>query len=441
MKLVNIPARKSEGTHSLGDYHFADVLAPALHKGMMTQTHYFLHALNPTIASVTIDLKGAEEYCRSDYEEAISSLSVGRNTFPYGLSESGWWEYCLAPHSYLPLADGICQIGLNLFNRFLHLDLNQHSAHLVDPEVGNEMLSTTNWFDTEQQELWFASWPLEATVRRIINPRDSVRVTIWRLPLHRKQAEKVWQGSLGDSLHQLCLSPDRRFLVLTELGLRPEEPFSDELPVQATTAWKRKGGVISSQVLVLDLKTGREWRLPMLSAGHVEFDPEDPEVCYLSEHNIALIGVRVGIFGPGAIGKFRLKGTGPIFLGKFTSPYFHRITTHILFRHRGRSLIGVSGYPGTVFLIDAGTMEPYKSIETDSREKVDTERLPHICRQDSYGIAASKDGRSLLVAGTGCIRVADLDEGRFVFDEGICGYDADACFTGHVGNPFPIRTA
>lgn len=436
MKFTNISVNKNGQRLSLTDYCFADILIPSLQKGMTTQTHYIFPASSQSAVSLQIDLKDTGKNCETDFEESRDKWSIDHDIFPYGLSESQWWEYCLAPHSYLALDDGKCQVGLNLFNRFLHIDLSGQSAHLVDPEVENELLSTTNWFDPERQELWFASWPAEATIRRILNPRDSVRVSIWKLSIRDKRIEQVWQGNLGDSLHQLSLSPNQRFLILTELGLRLEETIPAGSPDQSHPAWKRvlQRGIVPSKILVLDLKTGREWPLPMLTAGHVEFDPENPEVCYLSGHNIGLIGVNVGIFGTGTIQKFRLKETGPELLGEFTHPCFHRITTHIVFRHRGKTLIGVSGYPSTVFLIDAVTMELRETIEMDSNEIVDASQLPHICRQDSYGIAASGDGQSLLVAGSGFIRVANIDDGRFTFFGKIEGYSADSCFTGHVGN-------
>jgi len=274
------------------------------------------------------------------------------------------------------------------------------------------MLSTTNWFDQKTGELWFASWPVEATVRRLINPRENVRVTIWKFSVQGNHVEQVWQGDLGDSLHQLLVSPDRRFLLLPELGLRLEEAIPAESPDQAPAAWRRlkEKGLVPSEILVLNLQTGEEWKLPMLTAGHVEFDPEDQEVCYLSGHNIGLIGPKIGIFGSGAIQKFRLQETGPELAGEFSHPHFHRITTHIVFRHRGKTLIGVSGYPSTVFLIDAATMKLYKTIAMDFVDIVETSQFPHICQQDSYGIAASEDGEAIFAVGTGFVQAAHIDE-------------------------------
>ena len=436
MKFTNLAVNVVRHRQSLTDFRFSEILIPALQKGLMAQTHYIFPSSGKPAFSLQVDLKDTEGICKNDFEEARDHFLINNDAFPYGLSELQWWEYCLSPHSYLALDDWKCQIGLNLFNRFLQLDINGQSIQLVDPGAGNELLSPTNWFDQERHELWFASWPAEATVRRILNPQDNVRATIWKLSVRDNRIMQVWQGNLGDSLHQLSLNPDRRFLILTELGLRSEETIpalsSDQkgagrIPI-------RESRSVPSKILVLDLKTGEEWRLPILTAGHVEFDPQDPDVCYLSGHNIGLVGNNVVIFGTGIIQKFRLRASGPELLGEFTHPCFHRITTHIVFQHHGRTMIGVSGYPGTIFLIDASRMDLHKTIEIESKDVVDASQLPHICRQDSYGIAASGDGQALLVAGAGFIRVADMDEGRFIFNEKIEGYCAGSCFTGHTGH-------
>ena len=435
MKHTNLPVSYSEHPFSLDGYCFPDIISPSLHKGKKAQTHYLFSASNQSAISLQIELNGAQEYCKPDFAEARKKWMIDHNKFPYGQTESQWWGYCLAPHSYLPLNDGKIQVGLNFFNRFLHLDFNLRSAQLVDPGVGNEMLSTTNWFDQKTGELWFASWPASQTVRRISNPRENVRVTIWKLSIQDERLEQVWQGILGDSLHQLSLSPDHCFLILTELGLRLEEAIPAESPDQASSDWRRvlERGLVPSEILILNLKTGEEWRIPMLTAGHVEFDPEDQEICYLSGHNIGLIGPKVGIFGSGTIKKYRLKKTGPELAEEFSHPHLHRITTHIVFRHRGKILIAVTGYPHTIFLIDADTMKLYKTVEMDPGDIVETSHIPHICQQDSYGIATSEDGEALLAVGTAFVQVALIDEGRFSFKKRIEGYDANSCFTGHLG--------
>lgn len=435
MKHTDLAVANSEQPFSLEGFYFPDIISPSLQKGKMAQTHYLFPTSHPSALALHVSLRGAEVSCRRDLDEAKDQYAVEHVKFPYGQTESQWWEYCLAPHSYLPLNDGTIQVGLNFFNRFLHIDFHSRSAQLVDPGVGNEMLSTTNWVDSQKDEVWFASWPLSDTVRRMIDPRENASVTIWKFSVQDKHAERLWQGNVGDSLHQLSISKDRRFLILTELGLRFAEAIPAEPPDQRPLVWKKMldKGLVPSKILILNLETGEEWRLPMQTAGHVEFDPEDHEICYLSEHNIGLIGARVGIFGTGTIKKMRLKKSGPELAGEFTHPRFHRITTHIVFRHQGKTLIGVSGYPNAIFLIDAASMKLYKTIEMEPGDLVETSDFPHLCRQDSYGIAASKDGEALFVAGTGFVYVALVDEGRFTLKKRFDVGDPDACFTGHLG--------
>jgi hypothetical protein len=435
MRHTNVTVLESEKPFSLKGFCFPKFISPSIHKGETIQVHRFFPASGKTITSLQVNLEDAKSECASDLTDAQKIYSVNHDRFPYRQTENQWWGYCLAPHNYLSLGNGQIQVGLNFFNRFLHIDFNSRSARLVDPEIGNAMLSTTNWFDQKTGELWFASWPPEGTVRRILNPRENVRVTIWKLSIHKQNIERVWQGDFADSLHQLSLSPDRRFLILTELGLWPEEAVCARLQDQTLpgATQKREDGLIPSKILILDLITGEEWRLPMIAAGHVEFDPIDQNICYLSGHNIGLIGVKVGIFGPGVIKKIRLTKTGPESAGEFSHPHFHRITTHIVFRHRGKTLIGVSGYPNKVFLIDTATMTLYKIIEMEQGEDVDTSKSPHICQQDSYGIAVSEDGESVLAAGTGFIQVAVIEEGKFSLKKEIDDYGSNSCFTGHLG--------
>lgn len=427
-----VPCVHREHRGSLRGLALPDVLCPAWHKSQQIQTHYVFPAAQAPAFSLRLDLRGAERICQPDFETARKQLAIGPKAFPYGMTERDWWDYGVAPHSYLALNEHQCQVGLNFHNRFLHLDLQRKRAAWVDPGVGNELLSTQNWVDPLTGEMWFASWPVADTVRRMLQPQHPVRVTIWRYALQDRRLRQVWQGAFADSLHQLALSPNRRFLLLTELGLRCSASA-------AASTRKQKEKLVPSEILVLDLTTGRSWRLPMLTASHVAFDPTEPGLCYLSGHNIGLLGDNVGIFGPGVMQKFALTKTGPKLRGEFTAPGFHRITTHLAFRHRGQTLLAVSGYPDTVYLIAAATMKLFKTLKLAPGEKVNTARAPHICRQDSYGLSVSADGENLLVAGTRSLQLAHIAAGQFSLQKRITGYAPKACFTGHLGQLGPHR--
>ncbi len=413
----------------------ADILIPSLDKGSMIQTHYLLRKDVPDVRSLRIDTTGMVDRGKTVFEEQRTQWAVAAGSFPYEMPEASWWQYCLAPHSYLDLGEGWCQVGLNFFNRFLHLSPESGCACFVDPGIGEDMLSTTNWYDRERRELWFASWPVEDTVRRLCNPEATARVKIWKSTLADGRISQVWQGDFGDALHQLAVSPDGRYLVLTELGLRAAASASPLHAEKASGNLLEKGrtGVIPSDVLVWDAMSGEEWRLSLRTAGHVAFDPDDPTIFYLSEHHIGLIGVKVGIFGPGSIQKYRMTGKGPVKLGEFTAPGFHRITTHTVFKHRDKALIAVTGYPGSVFLIDAAGMSLYRVIHWETEETAEDSLYPHLCHRDSYGIMPTPDGEALFVSGTGFIQFLDIEKGESLFSRNIDSYGANTCFTGHLG--------
>lgn len=441
MKHSTLTVSANKNHLSINDYTFPDFISPSIRKGTMSQTHYFFSASDKTAVSLQLDLQGAEKHCNALFAEALQKYSLPGDKFPYEQTENQWWQYCLAPHSYLALDRNRVQVGLNVFNRFLQIDLNSQSAQFVDPGVDHEILSTTNWFDKHTHELWFASWPADDTVRRIIDPQGKANVSIWKQSFSNGDLQRVWQGNFGDALHQISLSPDRRFLVLTELGLYSRETVCAVAKGQNVTSGEKTTGreLLPSEILILNLETGDEWRLPVMTAGHVEFDPSEPDICYVSCHNIGLIGVKVGIFGSGIIKKLRLGKDGPMIEGEFTHPDFHRITTHIVFRYRGKTLIGVSGYPDKVFLVDASTMKLFKIMELEKGEKVGIVNAPHLCQQDSYGIAASEDGEIILAAGTGFMRAGMIENGKFSFRKEMEDYGTGSCFTGHLGSLHSLK--
>ncbi|MFO7569798.1 MAG: hypothetical protein R6W75_08350 [Smithellaceae bacterium] len=416
MVKTQLPVSAKEHHFSSGDFPFADILSPYVHKGLTAHSTLLVRSSAAVSTSFRVALRGAEKICNAILAKAKEELSMPPAAFPYGLTEPQWSEYALSPHSYLPLSDHTYQVGLNYFNRFLHLDTRRAEACLLDPGVQDDFLSTTNWFDAETDELWFASWSAQDTIRRNINPRENVSIRIWNLSLREDRLQQVWQGDLGDSLHQLIVSPDKNFLVVAELGLRTQAPPAGP-------------GLAPSAVLILDLKTQQTWRLELPAAAHVEFDPNDPAVCYLSGHNIGFVGPKVGIFGPGVIQKVRLTPEGPKLAGSFSHQSFHRITTHIVFNGQGKTRLAVSGYPGSIFLIDAYSMQLDCIIDMDAEDKINPACLPHVCTQDSYGICASQDGQTLLVCETGRIRALDLRTNRFIRQDAI---EDDCCFTGHI---------
>jgi len=124
MEHIHSKVTSGEQPFSVEGFCLPDIISPSLQKGKIAQTHYFFKSSSQSAISLQVDLKGEEGICKADCAEAKRKYSIASDKFPYGQTEFQWWEYCLAPHSYLPLNDGKIQVGLNFFNRFLHIDFN-----------------------------------------------------------------------------------------------------------------------------------------------------------------------------------------------------------------------------------------------------------------------------------------------------------------------------
>ncbi|MFZ4857841.1 MAG: YncE family protein [Desulfuromonadaceae bacterium] len=376
------------------------------------QVYYFLDFMRRTGIRLTVDLA-----------DCVSQLSGGlgleAGALPLNLpSQSLWQSFCIGPHSLTPAGTDLFLVGLRASNRFISLDLGRKSASLLDPEVNDDFLSSSNWIVGKSGEVWFASWNLEDSVRRIEQPTATVKVRIWRYCPIQQVTRQVWKGEGGDFLHQLNVSDDGRFLVLCEMGMRPYAAVPPGHPGQYPAEWTAflKQGVIPSDTIVVDLKHDRQWRLPLPvpTAAHVEFDPCRPHRCYVSCHNIGLVGSSNTLFGPGGLYCFELHPDGPRAVGAYSATDFYRITTHHVFRHQGRTLIGVTGFPDSIFLIDAETMTLVRKIKLFDGEPVDTKERPHFCKQEPrspYSLHATADGNDMYVVGSGVLFVLDVASG------------------------------
>lgn len=389
------------------------LVVPSQSRQRMAQIHYFLDLTSATGFRFEIDL--------TDHISFDDFQTVGWSHLPLGFASQAQWQgFCIGPHSDLLLAKNRFHVGLRAFNRFVEIDTETRTAHVVDPNVNDNFLSSTNWIDKESGTLWFASWCVQDSSRRYQLRDDPVDVSIWTLDKGDTVPKKIWSGHVGDFLHQLNISPGRRHLVLCEMGMRPAATVVPAgHPGNNPFGWRsfHEAGIEPSKILILDLSTGRKWTLtpPTSTAAHVEFSPEDSKVCYISCHNIGLVNGTNTLFGAGVIYCYELTDTGPAIIGAFTCPDFYRITSHQVFRYRDQLLIGVTGFPDKVFLIDARTMKLHRTIQLFAGIRVNTATQPHFCEQDArspYGLVPSADGELIYVFGSGVLYIVEVETGR-----------------------------
>jgi hypothetical protein len=381
---------------------------PAQNRNVPVQTHYALDLSNGVMHRVCVPLPA---------ELAVDLGGPPPLGFP---SHSGWRQFSIGPHSVIRRGTREFEVGQRCYPRFVSIDLVSRQAFLKDPGIGGEFLSCTNWFDSNRSSLYFASWPIEGTLRRDRNPEEHVRTTIWRR-MNDGTSTAHWQGEFGDLLHQVGGSPDDRLLVLCEMGMRARLPVPLGHPGTYPKEWAEfhRMGVTRSAILFLDAEKGNVWTVysPVATAAHVEFDPLDPTCCFISCHNLALLRGANAIFGGASILRYRITTEGPRLEAAFTHPEFFRATSHQVFRFRGETLIAVTGFPDKVLVLDGRTMKLRSLLRLYSGSTVDTHGRPHFCVPDllsPYGIAPSPDGSALFIVGSGTLTVVDLASGEII---------------------------
>ena len=426
-----------ESTHQDLPFRTGDattLLAPSLCRSRPTQTHYLINVGSGRLQRLAVDLSSVAD------APAFMRPMRSDTRLPLGFAdEAAWRTYCTGPHTDHPLEDGRILVGCRAFNRYIVMDPRTAKAELWNPNVNDDFVSCTNHIDANG-EMFFAAWPLEDTHGRTQSPASPVRVRLLRTHVGGTDPQEIWSGVLGDFLHVVAMSADRRFLVATEMGVRPRRRMPSVDTDAAPDAWRacRDAGIVPSATLVVDLERGREWRIntPTATTAHVEFDPEVPNRCYISAHNIALDKSCQVLFGPGELYAYDLLEDGPKLRGTYSAPDFHRVTSHQVFRAGTKKLIAITGYTEQIFLLDADTMEHHRTIPLFEADGVNTADLPFICVPEArapYGVAMSADGRHLYVTGSGTLFVVETDTGRVVHGPIQFHHEEDDEFvTGHL---------
>lgn len=335
--------------------------------------------------------------------------------YHYGFSLLEQLMLMTVPHTVTDVGNGRFLVNLWSYYGYLLVDCRARTVtyRLLEEQGEDHVLGSSQWYDSGTDRLYTLSYSLSESFARLSDPARAVSARLFRHALDSSDTEPVWSGSLADFLHEIVVSQDRRHLVVCELGMYLDSNLA----------------LIPSRVLIVGLGTGRQpqWRLDrFVVAAHAQFDPEDPEVIYFSNHNFQFehtpllrllkhATYAVKFRGPASIFKYRLTAEGPREIGAFTRDDFYRLTNMRVFTHRGRKLIAATGFPDEIFLVDAETMR------LADRIRVKEPRTSHREQQAMIGtMTPSPDGARLFVQTTASFQVLDITGGRaeYVYENG-----------------------
>ena len=267
------------------------------------------------------------------------------------------------PHTVTHIENG--RFLVNLWSYFGYLDIDCKSRS-VNYTTTNELhnghvFGSQQFYDAQNDELYYMSYSLKDSLKRAASPEEKVFCKILKHDNKADNTEDIWSGEFADYLHDIVVNKTRQYCVVCELGL-----YKDD-----------KDNIIPSKVLVLDLKSRKSWIISrFIVAAHAQFDPDDPDVIYFSNHNFDFkhssifkllrnATYNVAFRGPASVYKYRLTSDGPEELGVFTQSDLFRLTNFHVFRHRGQKILAAIGFPNFIFIADAETMKFIKRIEVN----------------------------------------------------------------------------
>jgi len=280
----------------------------------------------------------------------------------------------LSPEGMLFIAFGVAENGFG----FVVVDTKTGETKLVEGDRDEPRLFvSTGDFDVGYTKWYFASWPTTNSRRdddKIHPNRFEIRSV--DLETFEQKILYVVEDDLMDGqvkgiglprrLHQVTVSDDGRYAVCSPFDYDPKIPYPDVSIEEDPEGYRRthQGGMKLEYLITIDLLNRKHWftEVPVPVPAHIEFDPADQRVIYASAHNIAATSIGTVLEGPATLFKFRILEDRTEIVGSYSDPGFFRITQHSVFRHDGRTLVGVTSVPNRLVILDAESMTLWRDV-------------------------------------------------------------------------------
>jgi len=377
--------------------------------------YYFLNFKTLKGFCVTIGHKdiikvGLKRFEKANYKKYkyLSKLRCLFQNYHYGFNFLEQIMLMTVPHAVTYIGNSRFIINLWSYYGYLEIDCRKKSINynVIEENDDNYVLGSQQWFDPDKDELYFMSYSLRDSLRRAIDPYHKVFCKILKHENKTGETKKIWEDDFVDYLHDILINKNRQYCVVPELGM-----FLDNAK-----------NLIPSKVLILDLKNNKQWIIScFIVAAHAQFDPDEPDIIYFSNHNFefkhsniftllrkATYGINFR--GPASVYKYHLTSNGPEELGMFTEPDFFRLTNLHVFNHRGQKILAAIGSPNYIFIVDAESMKYIKKIEINHPRTLKSlyRNVPCIIGT----ISPSIDGEKIFAHTTRSFQVIDVSSGK-----------------------------
>ncbi len=377
--------------------------------------YYFLNfktlkGLRVTINHKDIVLPGLERFIKANHKtyKYFPKLKSFFQRYHYGFNFLEQIMLMTVPHTVTHVKNGHFLINLWSYFGYLDVDCKNRSVKYIRIEKDDDdhVLGSRQFYDAQTEEQYYMSYSLRDSLKRIDSPEQKVFFKILKYENRTGNTQNIWSGEFVDYMHDILINKTREYCVACELGM-----YLDN-----------NGNIIPSQVLVLDLKNNKQWSISrFIVAAHAQFDPDDSDIIYFSNHNfnfkhgsifkiLRKASYIINFRGPASVYKYRLTQDGPEEIGVFTQPDFFRLTNFHVFNHRGQKILAAIGSPNYIFIANANSMKYIKKIEVNHPKT-----LKHLYRDIPCiigTISPSIDGEKIFVQTTRSFQVIDVSSGK-----------------------------
>lgn len=322
-------------------------------------------------------------------------------------------RYRLGPHAASALGPtGLVWAPLNGINTYrLDTEAETYSALCGNETPPVWTYSSTPGLNGARDRLFTARWRIENDTGSDGGPQYSEVVGVDL----RDGTETVYgRTRIGHSIHQVAVLPDGGSVLLNEFLTGLNGPLPDLAGADQRTRLEtlRPIGVQPSRLALIDLQTGdcAEWTCPWPAPTHMVFDPDDPAVFYLVCHNLAVVGAKMYLFGPGSLVRMRIRDRKFEVEAHYSHATFHRLASHELFTCRGRKAIAMTVYPNRCEVIDAERFTRLALIDLYpiARREAENLALPNLDAEYAFSVCGAAADDLLVLSSSRRLYVVDL---------------------------------
>lgn len=387
---------------------------PVLKYGV--HAYYFLNFKTLKGLRVTIDHKdiirpGIARFIKANYrtDKHFPGVKFLFQRYHYHFNFLEQTMLMTIPHTVTRVKGSHFLVNLWAYFGFLDIDCKNRSAtyNLIGESEDGSVLGSQQFYDAQTDERYYVSYSLKDSLKRIASPRE--QKVFCRIEKHENRTgntKNIWSGEFADFVHDISINQTGQYCIICEMGMYTDK--DDKL--------------VPSRALVLDLKNNKHWTINRFTAAaHAQFDPDEPDVVYFSNHNFnythgsVLRVLRKGGFtlkfrGPASVYKYRLTSEGPVEAGVFTEPDLFRLPNFHVFYHRGKKILAAIGFPNHIFIADADSMKYIKKIRVDHPEELKDRYRNLPCITGS--ISPSIDGEKIFAQTTKSFQAVNVASGR-----------------------------